>query len=106
MTKVYYREYYDRFLIIVDGHSEFNEKGKDIVCSAVSILVFTLLNALKNEECDKRLIFRREIVHDGYFCVEVEPFDFSRKRIEGIIETVILGLVLLNEEYPENVKLE
>ncbi len=106
MTKVYYREYYDRFLIIVDGHSGFNEKGKDIVCSAVSILVFTLLNALKNEESDKHLVFRREIVHDGYFCVEVEPFDFSRKRIEGIIETVILGLVLLNEEYPENVKLE
>ena len=31
MTKVYYREYYGKFLIIVDGHSCFNEKGKDIV---------------------------------------------------------------------------
>lgn len=106
MTKVYFREYYDRYLIIVEGHSGFNEKGKDIVCSAVSILVYTLLNMLKDEESDKRLILRREVVRDGYFCVEVEPFEFSKSRTKGIIDTVIMGLALLNEEYPKNVKLE
>lgn len=106
MTKVFYREYYDRYLIVVEGHASFNEKGSDIVCSAVSILVYSLLNMLKDEESDKRLILRREVVRDGYFCVEVEPLDFSKKRTKGIIDTVIMGLSLLNQEYPDNVKLE
>lgn len=106
MTKVFYREYYDRYLLIVEGHASFGEKGMDIVCSATSILVYTLLNMLKDEESDKRLKIRREIVRDGYFCVEVEPFDFSKERTKGIIDTVIMGLALLNQEYPENVRLE
>ncbi len=106
MTKVYYREYYDRYLLIVEGHSGFNESGKDIICSAVSILVYSLLNMLKDEESDRRLILRREVLNDGYFCVEVEPLDFSKQRTKGIIDTVIMGLSLLNEEYPEFIKLE
>ncbi len=106
MTKVFYREYYDRFLLVVEGHSGFGEKGSDIVCSAASILAYTLLNMLKDEECDKRLILRREVINDGYFCVEVEPFSFSKQRTKGIIETIIMGFALLNEEYPENIKLE
>ena len=106
MTKVFYREYYDHYLLIIEGHASFSEKGTDIVCSAVSILVYTLLNILKDEESDKRLAIRREIVRDGYFCVEVEPFDFSKNRTKGIIDTIIMGLALLNQEYPENVTLE
>ncbi len=106
MTKVYYREYYDKYLLIVEGHSGFNKNGDDIICSAISILVYTLLNMLKDEESDKRLKLRREVINDGYFCVEVEPFDFSKQRTKGIIDTVIMGLSLLNEEYPEFVKLE
>lgn len=106
MTKVFYREYYDRYLLIVEGHASYKEKGNDIVCSAVSILVYTLLNMLKDEESDKRLKLKREIVRDGYFCVEVEPFDFSKNRTKGIIDTTIMGLALLNQDYPENVKLE
>lgn len=106
MTKVFYREYYDRYLLIIEGHASYKEKGNDIVCSAVSILVYTLLNMLKDEESDKRLKLKREIVRDGYFCVEVEPFDFSKNRTKGIIDTTIMGLALLNQDYPENVKLE
>ena len=106
MTKVYYREYYDRYLIIIEGHSGFNEKGKDIVCSAISILVYTLSEALKNEESDKRLLIKKEIINDGYFYMEVEPFDYSKGRTKGIIETIVTGLCLLNEQYPEYVKIE
>lgn len=106
MTKVFYREYYDKYLLIIEGHASFSENGTDIVCSAVSVLVYTLLNMLKDEESDKRLKLNREIVRAGYFCVEVEPFDFSKNRTKGIIDTVVMGLALLNQEYPENVRLE
>jgi uncharacterized protein YsxB (DUF464 family) len=106
MTRVYFREYYDRYLLIVEGHADYNKNGDDIVCAAVSVLVYTFLNMLKDEECDGRLKIRREALRDGYFCVEVEPFDFSKDKIKGIVETIVMGLALLNEEYPEFVKLE
>ena len=44
MTKVFYREYYDNTLIVIEGHSGFAESGKDVVCAGVSALVFTLVN--------------------------------------------------------------
>ncbi len=106
MTRVYFREYYDRYLLIVEGHADYNKNGDDIVCAAVSVLVYTFLNMLKDEECDGRLKIRREALRDGYFCVEVEPFDFSKEKTKGIVETIVMGLALLNEEYPEFVKLE
>ena len=97
MTKIFYREYYDRYLLIVEGHSGFGEKGKDIVCSAVSILVYTLLNMLKDEESDKHLILRREVINDGYFCVEVEPFDFSGNFVQ--LTTVIITAKKTHSDY-------
>lgn len=106
MTRVYFREYYDRYLLIVEGHADYNKNGDDIVCAAVSVLVYTFLNMLKDEECDGRLKIRREALRDGYFCVEVEPFDFSKEKTKGIVETIVMGLAMLNEEYPEFVKLE
>lgn len=106
MTKVFYREYYDHYLLIVEGHTKFNEKGKNIICAAISILIFTLLNIIKDEESANRLKIKKEIIYDGYFQIEIEPFEFSKNKIDGIIETIILGFCLLNEEYPEYVKLE
>ncbi len=105
MTKVFYREYYDRLLVIIEGHSGFAECGQDIVCAAASILAFTLLNCLKDEESDKRLKFIREVTNEGYMCVEVEPFGFSRERITSIVDTCIAGFILLSDEYPENVRI-
>ncbi len=106
MTKVFYREYYDKLLLIAEGHSDFDESGRDIVCSAVSILVYTLSEMLKEEESDKRLKINKEIINDGYFHVEVEPFDYSKSRVEAIFETIMLGFTLLSEEYPQNVRIE
>lgn len=32
----------------LEGHAEFGKKGKDIVCSAVSILYINLVNSIEN----------------------------------------------------------
>ena len=54
MTKVFYREYYDNTLIVIEGHSGFAESGKDVVCAGVSALVFTLVNCIRDEEAKDR----------------------------------------------------
>lgn len=106
MTKVLYREYYDRTLIIIEGHSGFSEKGEDVVCAGVSTLVFTLINCVYDEEADGRLKLIRKIVRDGYVCLEIESFDFAKERISAITDTCITGLLMLCEHYPQYVKFE
>ena len=106
MTGIFYREYRDSFIIIAEGHAGFSQKGSDIVCAAVSVLAFTLLNCIKNAESDKLLVVRREIVRDGYFCVEAEPFDFARDKVETIFDTCFAGFSLLADEYPSYINIE
>lgn len=106
MTKVFYREYYDNTLIVVEGHSGFAENGEDVVCAGVSALVFTLINCVRDEESKGRLKLTRDIVRDGYVCFEIESFDFSKERISGITDACITGLLMLQEHYPQYVKFE
>lgn len=106
MTKVFHREYYDRSLIIIDGHTGFEASGKDIVCAGISALVCTLINVLKDEESDGRLHLKRDIVRDGYVCFEIEFFDFSKERVKGILDAVLTGLYIMHQTYPDYVKWE
>lgn len=106
MTRVCFREYYDRTLISVEGHSGFGENGTDIVCSAVSALAFTLANCIQDEEGDDRLKLNKNIVRDGYVFFEFEVFPFARERIEGMTEAIMTGFLMLAEKYPEYVSVE
>lgn len=77
----------------VEGHAGFSESGKDLVCSAVSMLVITTLNALEaftedetscvsdEEEGTIQFRFRRRPSHDA----------------ELLIRTLILGLESLED---------
>ena len=106
MTKVLYRECYDNFLIIVEGHSDFAEYGEDVVCAGISTVVFTLVNCIRDEEAKGRLKIIKDIVRDGYVCLEIESFDYAKERIEGITDACITGLSILAEHYPEYIKFE
>ncbi len=106
MTTVTYRNYYDKTLIIAEGHSNSAPRGQDLVCAGVSCLVYTLLNTLVDEESSDRVRFSRKIVRDGYVCMEFEPFDFSRERVKGIVDTFMTGLYMLAESYPQNIRIE
>lgn len=106
MTEVFYREYHDRTVLTVEGHSGFRKRGTDVVCAGVSTLVCTLLNCLKDEESGGRLKLHREIVRDGYVSVEIEHFSFAAERTKAIVDAMVSGLYMLSEEYPENVRVE
>lgn len=106
MTRVFHREYYDRDIITVEGHTGYAQRGADIVCASVSALVCTLLNCLKDEESAGRLHLVRCIVRDGFVSLEIEYFDFARERCSAITETCLTGLGILAEEYPQYVRME
>lgn len=106
MIKIYHREYNDGMLLTIEGHSGYAPKGSDIVCAAVSSLALTLVNCLRDEECRGRLKLIRDITRDGYLSIEINLFDFSRIRIEAIIETVLSGFYMLSEEYPNYIRID
>lgn len=106
MTEITYREYYNGFYLEASGHAGFKKHGEDIVCAAVSVLCCTLLECLKNEQCMMHLNLKRAIVRDGYFCVEAEPFEFARERVQMLFDTVVTGLTMVSEEYSDFVKID
>ena len=105
MTEVTFTEYYGKTEITVDGHCEYAQKGTDIVCAAVSTLVCTLVNCIRDEEASDRLNIINETVRDGYVNLEFEIFSFAQERVNGILDTIMTGLYMISEEFPGYIKI-
>jgi uncharacterized protein YsxB (DUF464 family) len=89
------------YSILIEGHAGFSN-GLDIVCSAASILTFTLMNAIENKEMDYK-----EISYDsGEAKLHFKPTPENASEVNTIIETIMLGFTLLEKEYPDNVSVE
>ena len=82
----------------VKGHAGADEKGKDIVCSAVSMLFYTLADSLvKSEEMlKKHPIIKME---DGNGYIKCRPKKEYQGNITLIYWTILNGLELLADEY-------
>ncbi len=106
MTKVFYREYYDNIIINIEGHSRYGDSGNDIVCAGVSALAYTLLNTLLDEEASGNIKLIRNIVADGVVNLEIKSFDFSKNRIDGMLYLIMTGFYMLEESYPDYIKIE
>ena len=98
MTNITYKVTENAFELHVKGHAEYvkkGERGHDVVCAAISILVQTLA-------------IRLEAVTAKY-TTHIEPGDVEITG-EGIravdtFWTVFTGLKALSDSYPENVKM-
>jgi uncharacterized protein YsxB (DUF464 family) len=83
----------------VTGHAEFASKGNDIVCSAVSILMYTFADAAERiAGCELSVIDTEE------YMVYIKQCS-SREKFLTIAETIITGISSLANQYPENVTL-
>lgn len=87
--------------IILSGHADFDLKGKDIVCAAVSVLVYSFFNTIttyNSVECN--------LTEESDFVIEVKNYSetilFS---LEGLTRYCIIGLKSLSEKYPHNIKI-
>ena len=90
----------------VEGHSGHGIKGSDIVCSACSILAYTLAAIVESEK--KNDVFIREPtieMKDGRITVECEPNSQHYNEILHAYYVVETGYDLLAHNYPENIEL-
>ncbi len=84
----------------VTGHAGYAEKGKDIVCSAVSALFYTLAQAIVNS---KDLLEEPPVINieDGNGTVSCKPKQAFLGTIQRTYWTVLTGIEILAGEYKE-----
>ena len=89
--------------LTIKGHAESGEKGHDIVCSAVSVLFYTLGQSLV--ESNEMLEANSFTDKDGEGHLSCVP----KKEYEGNIArsywTIMQGFMLIAGNYPKNVKI-
>lgn len=84
--------------ITITGHANYAEAGKDIVCAGVSTLVQTLIQSVEELTTDKiKYDMQPGTVHIKFWCLS----DLTK----GLIDAFFIGVKLIADEYPENVKL-
>lgn len=84
----------------INGHAGYAEEGKDIVCSAVSCLFYTLAETLTNSiDYLNGYSINTENGH-----IKAIPKPQYKAVIQRTFYTVCTGLSMIAEEYPENVK--
>jgi len=83
----------------IDGHAEYGEHGKDIVCAAVSSSAYMVANTI----LDVMNIDAEVKVHDdGYMYLRV-PSE-NAYLCEILLKGLKNHLILMEESYPRNIK--
>ena len=77
----------------VSGHAGYAEVGKDIVCSAVSILVVTLVESLKKQ--NENIKYKLE---EGNLILYKQELGSSEKLL---LSSFLIGIGMLEDMYPE-----
>lgn len=90
--------------IRIKGHAGYSS-GNDIVCAAVSVLSFTLMQTLEKERKAGNLKFLKYDYRSGFVSVEALPSRRFKGRFKAILSTIVSGFELLADRYPDNVKL-
>ena len=79
------------------GHADFDEYGKDIVCSAVSILAYTCVNTLELYIKDFSFIDENEIM-------KLQAFE-TNEKVDVVFNTFKTGIWTLEQSYYDFVRL-
>ena len=85
--------------INIKGHAGYDDYGKDIVCSSVSSITITTINAI--------LMFNKNYISynerkDDFEIVVNQNNDITNKLIQNMINL----LTELSQDYPKNIKIE
>ncbi len=85
--------------IVISGHADYDELGKDIVCSSVSSIVTTTVNAIL--VFDKHTI--KYAVKEGLVKIDIIKKDETTKKL---LDNMVSLLIELTHDYPKNIKVE
>lgn len=84
--------------IIVGGHAGYADPGKDIVCSAVSVLIQTLVKSIQGLTGGNPVYS----LNTGAFIIETKDFSGAAALL---IDSFFIGICLIANEYPDYVRI-
>lgn len=95
----------DNYSIIVKGHAGFNP-GNDIVCAAVSTLMYTLLQCMIAENDAGNLEEFHSYLDErgGYMRLRVKPKAETAGYVDTMFSTISTGFALVSKKYHKNVR--
>ncbi|MBR5948255.1 MAG: ribosomal-processing cysteine protease Prp [Clostridia bacterium] len=106
MTEVVYDRAAHR--LTLKGHAGADVPGKDIVCSAMTILAYTYaqacINAATQRFAKSDNVYTR--FEEGDIEVSIKPYRKYGDMVTVILDNICLGYALLRNRYPENLTLE
>ncbi|MBQ9685160.1 MAG: ribosomal-processing cysteine protease Prp [Oscillospiraceae bacterium] len=96
---------YDRreLTLRMEGHAGADEKGKDPVCAALSMLMLTLERRMLDQAEQMLPTISRG---PGRFLIRCRPGDSWERSCRESFETIFAGLTLLAEERPDCVQIQ
>lgn len=106
MTYVTLERYYDTYIFRCVGHSGFSSTGGDMVCSAVSVLCYTLDDYLTRASLEGRIRDYTKDFSSGNVSMEFQPVNESDTGVIEGMEAILGGFALLSESFPEYVNAE
>jgi len=98
-------DYSSTIFLKISGHSDLNKKGTDILCSAVSVLSQTFILTVARILKIKQQINRDE----GFLSTLIDLKEVSAEdkiKLKLLIESLLIGLLEINGEYPDKIKIE
>ena len=88
----------------INGHAEHGKKGEDIVCSAISILFYTLAESIDNcrDMLTEDMVFSNKDGNGTLSCIPKAEYEAN---ISLIYWTILNGFQLVADNYKKNVSL-
>ena len=89
----------------IKGHAGQNEKGKDIVCSAISTLFYTLAKSISDS---KNMLTKNPVIKykDGNGYLRCKPKEEYAGNIARSYWTILTGFEMIADEYSDYVSLD
>lgn len=84
--------------LIVKGHSEYADRGNDIVCAGVSALTQAAILGLRYYDVDMDVSMSH-----GEMTVQINK---NEDIVKPIFTAMVVGLKEIAKQYPENVRLK
>lgn len=95
-----------RLRLTADGHAGFAEVGQDIVCAAVTILVYTLAAAVGNMDAAGQARGSSVELGSGHAEIVCAASPRWHACAKMICDQICAGFDILRQMYPERVRYE
>ena len=83
----------------ISGHSGYAERGEDIVCAAISAISQTAVLGIT--EVVRLKPFCKQDDAEGRLRVRLRSSDVGNRRAEAILRTMVVGLMNIQAQYPD-----